>query len=79
MTRSTSVKHKRAYAQFCAYLKNLRSNYGYTQAEVAQTLNISRAQYSALESGRSMLTFDHLCSLADHYKLELFELMLERY
>lgn len=79
MTRKTAVRHAEEHARFCAYLRELRDTYGYTQTQVADALNISRPQYSALETGRSMLTFDHLCSLADHYKLELFELTARKY
>lgn len=74
MSRSKVLQHPREHEEFCAYLRQLRTNYGFTQARVAQALNLSRPQYTALEAGRSMLTFDHLCSLAVFYKLELFEL-----
>lgn len=77
--RKTKSRYAEDHAQFCSYLRKLRKNYGYTQTQVAQTLNLSRSQYTALESGRSMLTFEHLCGLADHYKLELFELTAGRY
>ena len=78
MTRR-NVRHVREHEAFCAYLRRLRENYGYTQGDVAKALNLSRPQYSALETGRSMLTFDHLCGLAAHYRLELFELTAEKY
>lgn len=78
MPRSKVIQHPREHELFCAYLRRLRTNYGFTQAKVAQALNLSRPQYSALESGRSMLTFDHLCGLAAFYKLELFELIAEK-
>lgn len=74
MSRNRAIQHPREHEEFCAYLRRLRANYGFTQAKVAQALNLSRPQYTALEAGRSMLTFDHLCSLAHFYKLELFEL-----
>jgi len=77
--RKTAIKHAKEHGDFCAYLRKLRENFGYRQADVAQALNISRSQYCALENGHSMLTFDHLCGIAQMYKLELFELMAERY
>jgi len=50
-------------------LKALRDMYGYTQAHVAAELGISRSQYTAIETGRSSLSYDHLCSLAKLYLL----------
>ena len=78
MLRSKVIRHPREHEEFCAYLRLLRTNYGFTQAKVAQALNLSRPQYTALEAGRSMLTFDHLCGLAEFYKFELFELTARR-
>lgn len=74
-----NVQHQEEHRAFCGYLRKLRKTYGYTQSQVAAALNLSRPQYSALETGRSMLTFDHLCGLARHYRFELFELIAERY
>lgn len=74
MPRKRVTQHPREHEQFCAYLRKLRTTYGFTQQQVAQALNLSRAQYTALEVGRSMLTFDHLCGLADYYKLGLSQL-----
>lgn len=76
--RARVTQHPRDHELFCAHLRLLRETYGYTQAKVAQALNLSRSQYTALEGGRSMLTFDHLCGLALLYKLELFELMARK-
>lgn len=78
MPRSKVIQHPREHEVFCAYLREIRTNYGFTQAKVAQALNLSRPQYTALEAGRSMLTFDHLCGLSEFYKLELFELTARR-
>lgn len=77
--RKTKRKYVKEHAEFCVYLRKLRQNYGYTQTDIAKTLNLSRSQYTALENGRSMLTFEQLCGLAGHYKLELFELTAEKY
>lgn len=78
MSRNRAVQHPTEHEEFCAYLRELRNTYGFTQAKVAQALNLSRPQYTALEAGRSMLTFDHLCGLAQFYKFELFELTARR-
>jgi transcriptional regulator with XRE-family HTH domain len=53
----------------------MRISQGAAQKDVAQALNLSRSQYTALENGRSMLTFDHLCGLAAFYKVELSVLL----
>lgn len=44
-----------------------------TQEQVAEGINISRPQYTALEGGRSSVTFDNLCSLAAFYRVSLAE------
>lgn len=74
MPRRMVRQHPREHELFCGYLKMLRTTYARTQQQVAQALNLSRSQYTALEGGRSMLTFDHLCGLAAYYKLDLSEL-----
>lgn len=78
MPRRRVIQHPREHERFCDYLRDLRMNSAFTQTQVAQALNLSRSQYTALETGRSMLTFDHLCGLAAYYKLELHELMAGR-
>lgn len=78
MPQSRVIQHPREHEAFCAYLREIRTARGFTQAKVAQALNLSRPQYTALESGRSMLTFDHLCGLAQFYTLELSELTARR-
>lgn len=71
MPRRRVAQHPREHEKFCAHLRLLRDTHGFTQAKVAQALNLSRSQYTALEMGRSMLTFDQLCGLASLYKLNL--------
>lgn len=74
MPRRKVIQHPREHKEFCAYLKALREARGFTQAQLAQALNLSRPQYTALEVGRSMLTFDHLCGIARCYRMPLSEL-----
>lgn len=57
------------------HLRATREAYGYTQAEVATQLNLSRAQYTNLEVGRCMLTFDQLVSIAKLYRLTVSQLL----
>ena len=79
MPRRKVIQHPREHEAFCAFLKLLRESRGLTQAQVAQALNLSRPQYTALERGRSMLTFDHLCGLAAHYRVDLAHLMARKF
>lgn len=52
------------YESFIQELKAVRLARGLTQAEVATKINLSRAQYTAIECGRSTATFRHLHNLA---------------
>jgi transcriptional regulator with XRE-family HTH domain len=53
-----------AYAELLKELRKKRKAKGYTQAEVADGIKLSRAQYTALEKGRSLLNWRHLHNLA---------------
>lgn len=64
-----------AHEEVCARLRSLRELHGYTQATVADALKLSRPQYTALETGRSMLTLEHLFCLAELYELTLSQLI----
>lgn len=52
------------YAKFLKDLRTLRVARGLTQATVAEGIQISRAQYTAIEQGRSLLNWRHLHRLA---------------
>lgn len=52
------------YAEFLKELRRKRLAKGYTQAEVANGIKLSRAQYTAIEQGRSLLNWKHLHNLA---------------
>lgn len=52
------------YESFVQELKAVRLARGLTQAQVADKINLSRAQYNAIECGRSTATFRHLHNLA---------------
>jgi transcriptional regulator with XRE-family HTH domain len=52
------------YAELLKELRAKRLAKKYTQAEVAAGIKLSRAQYTAIERGRSMLNWKHLHSLA---------------
>jgi transcriptional regulator with XRE-family HTH domain len=53
----------------------MRAEHRKTQDDVAKSLNVSRAHYTALEGGRSMLNFDQLVSLAVLYRVSLSEFL----
>lgn len=55
---------KDPYVQFLEDLRKKRLARKMTQAQVAAKLKISRAQYTALERGRSQLHWRHLHGLA---------------
>jgi len=48
-------------------LRTMRSERGYTQADIARVLDISREAYSLYESGKRRLNPASLCLLADFY------------
>lgn len=55
---------KDPYVQFLDDLRSKRKAKKMTQAEVATKIKISRAQYTAIERGRSLLNWRHLHRLA---------------
>lgn len=57
-------------------LKKLRLTNGYSQAEVARRLNISRQGYQHYESGRRMPGAEYLKLLADLYNLQIYDLLI---
>lgn len=52
------------YTELLKQLRKKRLAKGYTQAEVATGIRLSRAQYTAIEKGRSQLNWRHLHNLA---------------
>lgn len=74
--RRKVLRHLKAQEKLLDRLRSMRAKYGLTQAHVAKVgLNISRAQYTALENGRSMMSFDHLVSLSLFYRCSLSDLL----
>lgn len=58
------------YEAFLTKLKALRLERGMTHGDIAEAIGLSRAQYTAIENGRSMVTFWHLHNLAVVLKAE---------
>ena len=52
------------YVQLLEELRKKRKAKGLTQADVAAGIKLSRAQYTAIERGRSLLNWQHLHRLA---------------
>lgn len=52
------------YAELLKTLRKKRLAKGLTQADVATGIQLSRAQYTAIECGRSLLNWQHLRRLA---------------
>lgn len=50
-------------------LKNLRKDYGFTQKEVADFLNVERTTYSYYESGRSVPSISTIVRLSELYNV----------
>lgn len=56
-------------------LKKLRQSKNLTQEDVARVLNISRAHYSKLENGKSVLNANQIINLADFFTVTTDELL----
>lgn len=56
-------------------LRACREERGYTQAEIAKVLRITRSAYTHYESGRNDIPLDSLIVLADFYKCTTDELL----
>jgi len=57
-----------AYENLLRELRETRRRKKLTQAQVARGIKLSRAQYTAIEKGRSMLNWGHLRRLARFLK-----------
>jgi len=56
------------YQEFLGELRRKRLAKKLTQAQVAQGIKLSRAQYTAIEQGRSLLNWRHLFKLSAFMK-----------
>lgn len=59
---------RKPYVALLKELRDRRLSNNYTQAQVAAGIQLSRAQYTAIEQGRSLLNWRHLHRLARFYK-----------
>lgn len=60
-------------------LRACREERGYTQADIAKVLGITRSAYTHYESGRNDIPLDSLLVLADFYKCTTDELLGSEY
>lgn len=58
-----------------AFLRELRKEKGLTQEQLAEEFNVSRRSVSRWETGSNLPDLDLLLELADHYQVELRELL----
>jgi transcriptional regulator with XRE-family HTH domain len=63
------------YAQVGRKLKQLRSEKGFTQAQIAQIIDVSAQQYQKYEDARNKCSLNNLAILADYYGTSLTELL----
>lgn len=52
------------YEKFVAELRSVRLKRKLSQSELAKRIKLSRAQYTAIENGRSLINFVHLHNLS---------------
>jgi transcriptional regulator with XRE-family HTH domain len=67
MTRAllkASKEDRDAYVRFLTQLRATREARKLTQGELASRIRLSRAQYTAIENGRSLVNFVHLHNLS---------------
>ena len=57
------------------FLKELRKEKGFTQEQLAETLNVSRRTVSRWETGNNMPDLDLLMEIADLYGVDLREML----
>lgn len=55
-------------------LKDLRTAYNYTQAQVAEQIHTSRVNYTRYETGKVRPDYETIVAIADMYGISLDEL-----
>lgn len=53
------------------YLKKIRKEYGYTQADIAEILDMEQTHYSKYELGKIMMGIDKYKKLAVFYNISI--------
>jgi transcriptional regulator with XRE-family HTH domain len=65
--------NQRRHLELCSLLRNYRINFGYTQAQLAEEIGLSRNSISKIEN-QGWFRIQHLYLLADFYDIPLNEL-----
>ncbi len=76
MTPEQPYKCDNRHTYLSTFLKELRINSGYTQGQVASSINLSRNSISKIENN-GFFRIQHLYILADFYEIPLNELFAD--
>ena len=76
MTPEQSYKTDQRHTYLCMFLRELRKNSGYTQDQVAKSVNLSRNSISKIENN-GFFRIESLYTLADFYEIPLRELFAD--
>ena len=76
MTPEQSYKTDQRHTYLCMFLRELRKNSGYTQDQVAKSVNLSRNSISKIENN-GFFRIESLYTLADFYEITLRELFAD--
>lgn len=68
----TDINHRR-HLELCSLLREFRINFGYTQAQLAEEIGLSRNSISKIEN-QGYFRIQHLYLLATFYEIPLHEL-----
>ncbi len=65
--------NQRRHLELCCLLREYRVNFGYTQAQLAEEIGLSRNSISKIEN-QGLFRIQHLYQLATFYNIPLSEL-----
>lgn len=68
--------NQRRHLELCSLLRNYRINFGYTQAQLAEEIGLSRNSISKIER-MGFFRIQHLYLLADFYEIPIYQLFLD--
>ena len=66
--------NQRRHLELCSLLRNYRINFGYTQAQLAEEIGLSRNSISKIEN-HGLFRIQHLYLFANFYDIPLNELL----
>jgi DNA-binding XRE family transcriptional regulator len=69
----TDLNHRR-HLELCSLLREYRINYGYTQAQLAEEIGLSRNSISKIEKNHVNFRIQNLYLLATFFEIPLNEL-----